>query len=250
MCLNRRSPIGYCYTCNSTTNTVQALSFFDKNGNISVWTDASDAGTGGILCCIDQPVLCASRKLSLVETRYSQIKKEFLAIVFSLFRFKTFLLGMPFTVYTDNKPLISFFKRWIDDMPLQIQRWMLRLQLFTFSLWHISSHDNRLANFYSCYPLDNVAASEAETLQDIVCQVNHSLAPITLQVIKNLGIDDPLIQPLLSNISSCWPNSSSTLFAFCHQLTVDNSIVFFNSHILLLQVLCSKVMGHMLRHDT
>ena len=108
---------------------------------------------------------------------------------------------MPFTVYTDNKLLISFFKRRIDDMPLRIQRWMLRLQPFTFSLRRVSSHDNKLADYYSCYPLDNVAASEAETIQDIVCQVNHSLAPITLQVIKNSGIDDPLIQSL-SNISS------------------------------------------------
>ena len=90
--------------------------------------------------------------------------------------------------------------------------------------------------------MDNVAASEAETIQDIVCQVNHSLAPITLQVIKNSGIDDPLIQSLLSNISSGWPNSSSTLFAFRHQLTVDNGIVFFNSRILLPQMLRSKAM--------
>ena len=134
---------------------------------------------------------------------------------------------MPFTVYTDNKPLISFFKPRIDDMPLRIPRWMLRLQPFTFSLRHASSHDNKLADYYSRYPLDNVACSEAETIQDIVCQVNHSLAPITLQVLKNSGVDDPLIQSLLSNISSGWPNSSPTLFAFRHQLTVDNGIVFF-----------------------
>ena len=103
-----------------------------------------------VIFCAATTILCneLQRKLSPVEQRYSQIEKDFLAIIYAL-RLKTFLFGLNFTVITDNKPLISFFRKKIDDMPLRIQRWMLSLQVFNFRLQHISGCDNKLADHFS-----------------------------------------------------------------------------------------------------
>ena len=163
-------------------STIQPSTFFNKDGKITVRIDASRIGISGILCCDDNPVLCTSRKLSPVEQRYSQIEKEFLAIVYALHRLKTILFGLNFMVITDNKPLISFFRKKTDNMPLRIQRWMLSLQVFNFRLQHISGCDNKLADHFSRVPkddADDASMSDAEQTIDTVCSVTQALRPTT-----------------------------------------------------------------------
>ena len=88
---------------------ISCLKFFDPSAPVVIRTDASGVGLGGVLVQQEQPVMFTSRKLSDTEKRYSQIEREFLAIVYSLHRFKPFILGSCITVETDNKPLVSFF---------------------------------------------------------------------------------------------------------------------------------------------
>ena len=71
--------------------------------------DASGVGLGCVLLQNGKPIMFASRKLTSVESRYSQIEKEFLALLFACQRFRGFLLGMGFRLKTDNKPIVSFF---------------------------------------------------------------------------------------------------------------------------------------------
>ena len=48
-------------------------------------------------------VQCATRALSDVEQRYSQIEQEMLAVDFACRKFHVFLYGKPFTIFTDHK---------------------------------------------------------------------------------------------------------------------------------------------------
>ena len=53
-----------------------------------------------------EPVAYASRALSSAETRYAQIEKELLAIVFACERFETYIYGRDVVhVVSDHKPL-------------------------------------------------------------------------------------------------------------------------------------------------
>ena len=104
--------------------------------------DASGVGLGCVLLQNGKPIMFASRKLTSVESRYSQIEKEFLALLFACQRFRGFLLGMCFRLKTDNKPIVSFLKNNIDSLPVRIQRWMLALQTFNFSIEHIPGKSN------------------------------------------------------------------------------------------------------------
>ena len=72
-------------------------------------TDASSKAVGVVLSQKvgqeERPVAYASRVLKEAERKYSVIEKELLAIVFGVKRFRYYLLGRKFTLYTDHNPL-------------------------------------------------------------------------------------------------------------------------------------------------
>ena len=73
------------------------LRYYDRNLPVTVQADASLRGLGA--CLIqqhkgkDQPIAFASKSLTDAETRYANIERELLAIVFACQRFSTYLLG-------------------------------------------------------------------------------------------------------------------------------------------------------------
>ena len=127
--------------------------YFEPTKTTEVVVDASLVGLGAMLCQSSHPVAFASRALSEVETRYSQIEREALAVIWACERFDMYLRGAPeFIVYTDHQALERFGKK--PRPPLRIERWGLRLQLYKL---HIQDKDHG-------------------TLQ-IICQDTRSLGP-------------------------------------------------------------------------
>ena len=51
------------------------------------------------------PIAYASRALTPTETRYAQIEKETLSIVFSLDKFHQYVFARKTTVFNDHKPI-------------------------------------------------------------------------------------------------------------------------------------------------
>ena len=82
---------------------------YERNLLVTVQVDASLRGLGA--CLIqqhkgkDQPITFASKSLTDVETRYANIERELLAIIFACQRFSTYLLGRSFIAQSDHKPL-------------------------------------------------------------------------------------------------------------------------------------------------
>jgi len=64
---------------------MQTRDNFDVTKPVVVQTDACALGLGAVLLQDGKPVIFASRTLTMVESRYSQIEREFLGIVFALF---------------------------------------------------------------------------------------------------------------------------------------------------------------------
>ena len=86
------------------------LAHYNPNRPTIISADASNTGLGAVLFQ-DQddeqtrPVCYASRSLSDTEKCYVVIEKEALATTWASERFSDFLLGIPFTLETDHKPL-------------------------------------------------------------------------------------------------------------------------------------------------
>ena len=53
----------------------------------------------------EKPITLISQTLSIAETKYSQLEKEALAIVFAVKKLPQYLYGRSFTIYSDHQPL-------------------------------------------------------------------------------------------------------------------------------------------------
>ena len=82
------------------------LALYDPKAETKVSADASSYGLGAVLLQKHQegwrPVAFASRSMSEVEQRYSQIEKEALACTWASEKFADYLTGMSFSVETDH----------------------------------------------------------------------------------------------------------------------------------------------------
>ncbi len=90
----------------------------------------------------DGPVAYISRSMSSTEQRYAQIEKEALAITWACERFSDYLIGADFHVETDHKPLVPLLStKLLDELPLRVQRFRMRLMRFTFTISHTPGKD-------------------------------------------------------------------------------------------------------------
>ena len=83
----------------------QLLRYYDRTKPVTVQADASQRGLGACLLQKGKPIAFASKSLTDTETRYANIERELLAIIFTCQRFNTYVLGRPFTVESDHKLL-------------------------------------------------------------------------------------------------------------------------------------------------
>ena len=165
LCMSNYCSLQWSEACQEAYNKLKAVltsspvvSYFDGNKESIVLVDASPVGLSAILAQrapkLEETKLIAyaSRSLTDVETRYSQTEKEALAIVWGIKHFHIYLYGAPFILYTDHKPLEVIYANPCSKPPARIERWMLRLQQYDFSVIYKKGAENP-ADLISCHPL-------------------------------------------------------------------------------------------------
>jgi hypothetical protein len=102
-----------------------------------VHVDASTITLGAILAQpgegdLDHPIVFASRKLSDSEQNYNMTEREGLAMVYALHKYRHYLLGKHFKMFTDQSTL----KYLVNKLVLGgiICRWLLLFQEFEFEV--------------------------------------------------------------------------------------------------------------------
>ncbi|GBG67408.1 hypothetical protein CBR_g544 [Chara braunii] len=131
------------------------LSIYDPTLPTKVTTDASGYGIGAVLEQHDgtdwHPVEYFSQKVSPINTLNDARKKELLAFVSVLKRWRHFLLGRQrFTWATGNNPL-TYYKTQ-DTVSSTIGRWMYFIDQFDFTSKHIPGSSNKAADALSRRP--------------------------------------------------------------------------------------------------
>jgi hypothetical protein len=102
-----------------------------------VHVDASSIALGAVLAQpgegdIDHPIYFASRKLSESEKNYNTTEREGLAMVYALQKFRHYLLGQHFKMFTDHSTL-----KYLVNKPVlggRICRWLLLFQEYDFEI--------------------------------------------------------------------------------------------------------------------
>ena len=107
------------------------LRYYSLREEVTLQCDASQHGLGAALMQGGQPVAYASRALTSPETRYAQIEKELLAIVYACDHFEPYIFGREsVNVETDHQPLEMITRKSLNSAPKRLQRMLLQLQKF------------------------------------------------------------------------------------------------------------------------
>ena len=101
---------------------------------MTVQVDAFQRGLGTCLLQEGEPIAYASKSLTDTETRYANIERELLAIVFACQQLNTYVLGRPFTVESDHKPLEMIHQKSLASAPPRLQRMLLQLQRYDVTI--------------------------------------------------------------------------------------------------------------------
>ena len=93
-----------------------SLQDFDSTQPVTIQVDASQRGLGAVLLQADGPVEFASKLLTATESRYSNIEREMLAVLFGLEKFHYYAYGRH-VIESDHKPLEAIFKKHLSSAP-------------------------------------------------------------------------------------------------------------------------------------
>jgi hypothetical protein len=173
------------------TLSKEAMGYFDKAWTTELTTDASPDGLGAVLSQFDPKdksqshiVLFASRCLSQVERRYSQVEREALAVVWACERLKLYLIGKKFNLIVDNKAIEMIFGNPKSKPSARIERWGLRLLPFSFNIRHESGESN-IADYFSRNAINEIKQSGDSVEHYINMLVDYQLPlSIKLEAVK------------------------------------------------------------------
>ena len=189
------------------TSALQKLSYFQSDSSVqtAIRSDASPRGLGAVLWQQDgrgqwAPVACASRSLTEVETRYSQLEREMLGYV----------LGRPVQVWTDHKPLINIVQKPFDDVPPRLQRWLVSLMPYQIALTYTPGRHLICADALSRAPLSDKIPSpeESRSMREYVSMVLEE-APVGIGDIQRASEGDALVHSIMKRvITSTWRDLS------------------------------------------
>ena len=122
------------------------LSYPDYSKPFELHTDASLHGLGAVLYQekddgLKHVIAYASRSLNKAERNYPAHKLEFLALKWSVTeKFKDYLYGQNFTVFTDNNPLTYVLTT--AQLDATGHRWLAALSAYNFDLKYRPGNTN------------------------------------------------------------------------------------------------------------
>ena len=227
------------------------LRYYNLEEPVTIQCDASQSGLGAALLQNGQPIAYASRALTSAETRYAQIEKELLAIVFACEKFEPYVFGRDVVhVETDHKPLEAIVRKPLKAAPQRLQRMLLRLQKYNLALKYKKGQDMFLADTLSRAYLPEVNAS------DFVAELEHVDHKQSLPVsnarweqIAHASADDPVMQQLRSMLARGWPSERSDVpdslipyYDIRDELVAQGDIIFKGQQLVVPAALCKELM--------
>ena len=206
------------------------LRFYDDKKPLVIQCDASEYGLGAALLQEDQPLAYISRALTDTETRYAQIEKELLAIVYSCERFHQYTFGNNVTVLSDHRPLESIMKKDLVKCPKRLQNMLMRLQKYNVVIKYFPGKKMYLADTLSRAFAKDVSSGELVDVREVdyVPIKEHRLSEL-----REATKHDEDMAMLRKVILEGWPDDKTTLdesvrpyFQFRHEMTVQDGLIF------------------------
>ena len=156
----------------------------------------------------------AIRALTPVEQPCSHIEREALAIIWATEHFHLYLYGTDFTIITDHKPLETIFSRPRISPSARIERWLLRMQLYSFNVKYRPGQDNP-SDYLSRHPIMTTSTSsrQQKIAEEYIQHISIESVPksLTLAEIAAETLKDPTVQLAISCLhKNKWYQSHDT----------------------------------------
>ena len=224
------------------------LPYFDRHKETILQTDASKKGFGAVILQEEQPIYYASRAVTSAEKNYQNLEREAQAAVWGMEKFHYFLYGRKFILQTDQKPLVSIFRKHMIDVSPRIQRITIRAWQYDFVPQHIPGRINVIADSLSrVTPLEfQDSNAEKDILAVNFLQYSSIEERERDEMLQETNKDEEL-QSLKHYISTGWPAKRSQIPVSLHpywnfrdELTVESGILMKNSKVLIPESLKQK----------
>ena len=179
------------------------LTYFDPMKETILQVDASMKSLGAALTQDRKPVAFSSKALTDVESRYANIERELLAVVYGCEKFHTYLYGRSFTVHTVHKPVESIHLKHLTAAPPRLQRMLLRLQPYDLTIRYQPGKDTEVAD-----ALSRLSPESQDPIPGMNVQI-HEIFPqfssSMLQKIKEQSSLDAELNALKEMVHAGWP---------------------------------------------
>ena len=229
--------------------------YFDPTKRSILLVETSPVGLGAVLTKGGKVISYASKTLSSVERRYSQIEREALAIAWDCHHFRMYLLGSHFKVVTDHKPLLSIFNSPTSQASARIENWRLKLQSLNFEVLHSRGDLNPTDCFSRHLQGDTKCDLCVESAEQYVSLEMYQATSMALsrEEISKATRKDATLREVMNLVSTDrWDNlkpvegvDPNTLKIFANirnELTsVDGNLVLRGSHIVMPDALQRRV---------
>ena len=189
--------------------TPPVLRYADYTRVFHLHIDAANTGLGAILCQKDDegkehPIAYASRKVRPAEMQpnYSSFKIELLAMRWAIcYKFRCYLLGSTFIVYTDNNALHHLNS---VKMGAVEQRWVAEMGCFNFTTVFKAGKHNLDADALSRNPVgppvpedeDITAVTAVRIVTPVEAVLPEGIEALTADSLGALQSTDPDIEPV------------------------------------------------------
>ena len=209
------------------------LKYYEPTEELTLQSDASQKGLSVVLTQNGQPLAFASRALSDTETRYAQIEKKLLSVVFGLEKLHQYTYGRKVTVQTDHKLLEAIVKKPLHMAPKRLQRLLLRLLVYDVILTYRCGRQMQLADTLSraYLPLTGATPFEMEV------QSANMVQDLPIAAAR---LDDVQGQVLTKVILEGWPEDKTAIpaaampyFSVRDEHSVQNGIILRGERVLI-----------------
>ncbi|KAL0841643.1 hypothetical protein ABMA28_015295 [Loxostege sticticalis] len=179
------------------------LALYNPEYMTEVHCDASKLGVGGILLQKQnekdplKPVAYFSKQTTKDEEHFHSYELETLAVVLSLRKFRTYLIGIPFKVYTDCNALRTTLTK--RDLIPRIARWWLLLQEYNFTVEYRPGESMRHVDALSRNPTPNTNLNSEKDEMD-----TYEIMSITTTTewLQSVQMTDPKLKLVNAILSS------------------------------------------------
>ena len=172
------------------------LKYYDPKLQLVLQSDASESGIGATIMQENQPIAYASRALTDTETRYAQIEKELLSVIFGLERFHQYTYGRSFQVRSDHKPLESILKKPLHAAPKRLQRMLLQLQKYDIRLQYTPEKEMYIADTLSRAYLKDLPNDNESDIESMNMLRDLPISEQRISEIRQHTLNDEQMQEL------------------------------------------------------